>query len=234
MPDENITNPEEGQQNTDDSSMLNDDKKQDGGQQNTGDNSMLDDDKKQESADDKGDKGGDSSMLDDDKKDDKKDGEDDDKKDKKDDPRAPEKYEIKLPEGMEGNEEEMKGFTDFARENDMSNEQAQKALDYYFQKVDEANKETTKAFAEQRQGWRKAVNEDAKLGTKEGREKVMEGLKFASPELQTMIKKSWMGDHPLIQSLLYDIGAKLAEDKEPGGDGNGSTLSDAEVIYGKN
>lgn len=78
---------------------------------------------------------------------------------------APEKYEaFKAPEGFEFNEEKMASATELFKELNLSQDQAQKLVDTFGTELAAAIEEPFKAYQEMRDGWRKEIIADPKLG----------------------------------------------------------------------
>lgn len=144
-------------------------------------------------------------------------------------PAAPEKYEFKAPEGVELDTGLIEKVTPVFRDLGLSQEAAQKLVD--FQAAQQA--EAAKAFNDQLGKWQaevKALPEadkvlgDAKLALN----------KLADPATQALLAGSWMGSHPGIIKLLAAAGKLLRED--PLHEGRAAPGSDpqdpAAVIFG--
>lgn len=150
---------------------------------------------------------------------------------------APEAYEaFNIPEGMVASEEALETFQNFARENGMSQEHAQKALDYYTGEVQKLFTEQENAWKEVRQGWIQQAKSDEEFGGQKFQENMRHVAKamdaFGSPELRQTLNESGLGDNPALIRFFYRVG-KLAGE----GDfltGRGDTSGDvdpASVLY---
>lgn len=122
-------------------------------------------------------------------------------------PVVPEKYEFKTPEGVKIDPTVLEKATPVFKELGLSQEAAQKLID--FQAAQQV--EAAKAFNEQLGKWQaevKAMPEadkvlgDAKLAL----------TKLADPATQALLSNSWMGSHPGIIKLLASAGKMLRED----------------------
>lgn len=197
------------------------------------------DDKSGDKADD--DKSGDDKDADDksadkkseDKKDDgDKDGEDEDEKGK-----APEKYEdFAVPEGFEIAPEELERFEPLARELDLTQEQAQKLVDFEAERRKEANENAVKYWDDLNKEWVETVEKDKEVGGKNLEQSVAHSAvflkQFGTPELRAMLKDTGTGNHVEILRVFARAGKAMSEDKVlPGGGGAGEKKSLAERIF---
>jgi len=151
-----------------------------------------------------------------------------DTKDTKETPEgAPEKYEdFKVPEGFTAPIEE---FTAFAKEMNMSQEGAQKVVDF-FTNTYAPKLETMRQ--EQIGKWRE---ESEKQFKKEDLEIANRGMAaFSSPELKELLGQTGLGNHPQIVKLFNLIGTKLSESNLIDGKPTGKSSSDrpADKLFG--
>lgn len=127
---------------------------------------------------------------------------------------APEKYEnFKGEDGVEFDAEQLKGFTDVARELGLSQEKAQKlfgammptARDYLTQNLQAQTKE-----------WAKATMSDPEVGGADFKAK--QGVasaaykQWATPELRNLLNSAGLGNHPEVVRLFYRIGKGMQQD----------------------
>jgi hypothetical protein len=142
---------------------------------------------------------------------------------------APEKYEFKAPEGVKLDAALLEKATPIFKEMGLSQEAAQKLVD--FQAAQQV--EAAKAFNEQLGKWQaevKAIPEsdkvlgDAKLAL----------TKLADPATQALFGSSWMGSHPGIIKLLASAGKLLREDPlhEGRAAAGGAPTDAASVLFG--
>jgi hypothetical protein len=124
-------------------------------------------------------------------------------------PVAPEKYELKLPEDAVVDSEFVKEVEAIARQQGLSNDEAQMLLDQQSEKA--AQLVTKKAEA-----WMEQLKTDPELGAdlKQTAALAQRALEnFAPPTLRGMLVKSGYGNHPDVVRFLYNIGKKMADDK---------------------
>lgn len=127
---------------------------------------------------------------------------------------APERYEnFKGEDGVEFDAEQLKGFTDVARELDLSQEKAQKlfgammptARNYLVHDLQVKTKE-----------WAKATMNDPEVGGADFKEK--QGIasaayaQWATPELRSLLNSAGLGNHPEVVRLFYRIGKGMQQD----------------------
>lgn len=102
---------------------------------------------------------------------------------------APEAYEFKAPEGFVIDEDLVKEVTPIFKELNLTNEQAQKLIDFNARQAKEAFDAPFNKYQEIRQGWRDEISKDTALGNGEG------GLK---PEVEAMMGRA-------IESLPQEL-----------------------------
>jgi len=143
------------------------------------------------------------------------DSDDSDKKDgtDKDQPEgAPEEYaDFTLAEGAEVNETVLGEFKSFAKDLNLTQEQAQRLVD--FQQTVEVQR--AEAFQEQVNAWVDSAKNDKEFGGKQFEENTAlanEALKeYGTAELITLLKDTRMGNHPEVIRTFYRIGKALKE-----------------------
>lgn len=134
------------------------------------------------------------------------------------DSEAPEKYEFKAPDGMELDAEMAEEFSPIAKELGLSNEKAQKLVDYYASNV------LTKIAARQAtqlknlQGnWAKEAKADPEFGGNEANLKsnmalVARAKAYAGDAFSKEINTLGIGNNPTLLKFLAKVGKGLAED----------------------
>lgn len=144
------------------------------------------------------------------------------------DKNAPEAYELTAPEGIEIDTD---AFTAFAKDADLTQDQAQKLLE----KMAPAMVARQQAAIEQaRQQW----VSDAKSDKEFGGEKLSENLgvakkameKFGSPELKALLEQSGLGNHPEVIRFFFRAGKAVSEDRVVTGSARGQAF-DARSLY---
>jgi hypothetical protein len=130
---------------------------------------------------------------------------------------APEAYEFKAPEGVTLDPSLVTEATPIFKELGLSQEAAQKLVDFYTAKSASTNETLTKAVDDMRASWREAVANDKDIGSKLDSVKVELGR--AKDKLSTEVRAAFdeamnttgMGDHPGIVKGLYEL-AKLVNE----------------------
>lgn len=140
----------------------------------------------------------------------------DEKKDQKPEG-APEKYEFKAGEGVELDQEALKGFEPLARELNLTNEQAQKMVDLYGEKLlPQIQKQQTEAWQKTTEQWAADVKADKEIGG----DKLVSSLsvaqraldQFGTPELKEYLNSTGLGNHPELVKAFVKIGKSMSED----------------------
>jgi hypothetical protein len=135
---------------------------------------------------------------------------------------APADYaDFNVPEGMTLNPEAITELKAFAKEKNLSQEEAQKLADLgakTVQKVESSYKEQIEAAQAQ---WVEASRTDKEFGGDKLAENVAVAKKaldtFGSPELSKMLAESRLGNHPEIIRTFYRIGKAISEDRHVAG-----------------
>lgn len=170
-------------------------------------------------ADDKADtsKTGDKGENKADTKDAKADTKDDDK------PKAPEKYDLKLSENSLLEPSVIDEVAAIAREQGLSNEQAQERIGQIEKQAEERREANIKA-------WEKAVLADKEIGGDNFKTTHANVARFAAKfapkdsPIAALLHRTGFGSHPAVVRLMNDIGKAMAEDKplgSTGGTGSG-------------
>lgn len=155
-------------------------------------------------------------------------------------PKAPEKYEFKAPEGFAIDEQLQGEFDPVLRELDLTNEQAQKLIDFA-PKLIGKSVDVAVGKALEQVGFADAANwaATAKADKEFGGDKLPENLavirqardQFASPELRKLLDTTPLGNHPEVVRLFYRVGKAISADGYvPGGKTTGKT-NDARAFY---
>lgn len=148
--------------------------------------------------------------------------------------KALETYEFAPPEGKEFSPEVIGAFTDVARELNLTNEQAQAAIN----KLAPAFAAREAAAMEQaREAWVGEANSDKEFGGAQFAENLAVAKKavdaFASPELRTLLEESGLGNHPEVIRVFYRAGKAISEDSFVRGSGGANRQADARGLYSK-
>jgi hypothetical protein len=143
--------------------------------------------------------------------------------------RGPEEYaEFKLPEGAAIDEEGMTGFKGLAKELDLTQEQAQKLLEFGGEKIKAMAEAPSKLWAETQAKWQAEVKADPEIGGTKFQDSVKtaalvfepgESNPFVSSAeeavgLRNALNATGAGNNPAIVKLFVKMGSIL---KEPAG-----------------
>lgn len=144
--------------------------------------------------------------------------------DKKDDKSGvPEKYEFKAPEGYELNEEVVTQASEMFKEMGLSQEQAQKLVDFYADQMIKTGEAPINAYEELRADWRKTAIADKEIG--DGREGLKPAVKEAvskaidslgpdlAKEFRSMVDITGVGDNPSFLKAVYKWAEAVTEGK---------------------
>jgi hypothetical protein len=136
----------------------------------------------------------------------------------------PEKYEFakvkaKDEKGVEVETEVAKEIADpiaaFAKENKLTQEQAQKMLDHELKSLEQATADYQKMSDDQVKTWREEAKKDPVLGAGNFEENLgtaKKALDTFFPGLAKNVNDHMFLDHPMILRGLFDIGKKLSAD----------------------
>lgn len=126
----------------------------------------------------------------------------------KETPKVPEKYDLKLPENSILDSESVEQVAAIAKQNGLTNEQAQKILD-------DQSSAVTQAIADRSAKWLDQLKSDKELGPQLSRKVELASRvvnRFGSEELKNELNRSGFGNHPELVRILSRIGEAMAED----------------------
>lgn len=160
---------------------------------------------------------------------------------------APEKYEpFKAPEGQELSAELVESATGLFKELNVSQEGAQKLVDFYNDQITKAAQAPYDTFVETRKGWRQEIATDKVLGDGKGDLKPEVKASFSAmigslpTEVQTAFKEAMVvtgaGDHPAFNRAFYHFAQAFAEGKPvkaggPTGNSGEAQKTGAQSLY---
>ncbi len=130
---------------------------------------------------------------------------------------APETYEdFNLPEGFESDKELMDEFKVLAKEENWSQEKAQKLVDLQNKAMTRAGDTLKQRWNDTQKEWRESTENDKTFGG----DKLDESLvfaksaikKFGNDAFSEMLESTGMGNHPEVVRFLYKIGKSISED----------------------
>lgn len=147
---------------------------------------------------------------------------------------APEKYEDFAPvDGKTFDSEVLTGFSEAAKEANMTQEKAQVFLNKMAPILD---RRTNEQLAELRSSWTEASKADTEFGGAKLNENMAMAIKareqFGTPELKTLLNESGLGNHPEVIRFFYRAGKALSEDTFVGGSKTDGEIKDpAKTLY---
>lgn len=153
---------------------------------------------------------------------------------------APEKYEaFTLPEGAKVDEARMGKFTEWAKTTNLSQEQAQAAMDLAGDMLNGSAEsfqtQLTEQLNAQAESWAQASKTDKEFGGDEFDKNMATARKAIdkfAPELKPLLVASKLGNHPDMLRAFWRIGQAISEDGfVPGRAGAGGEKSVAQRMY---
>jgi len=152
---------------------------------------------------------------------------------------APEEYaEFTLPDGVEFDAELGGDLKTFAKEQNLSQEQAQKLADLGAKQLQKFQAAQADAVAQAREAWQSEARADKEYGGDKFDESLASAKKavdaFATPELKTLLNQTGLGNHPELIRFMVRAGKAISEDRFDGGRGvtTSTTQSTAQRLYG--
>lgn len=150
---------------------------------------------------------------------------------------APDTYEdFSYPEGLEVDEKALVDFKELAKDMNLSQEMAQKLVDYDTARSKVSNEANTEYYNSLMNEWQDTVRKDEEIGGTAFDESLGSARSaldhFATPELMEILETSGMGNHPEIVRVFSRIGKAVKEDKIRIGGANPSAPKDpAQVLF---
>jgi hypothetical protein len=153
---------------------------------------------------------------------------------------APEKYEaFTMPEGYQLDQQMLEEFTPTLKELGLTQDAAQKVMDFAPKLIEKTVQQTTAATLEQlglkdHAAWAAEVRNDKELGGEKLNENLSVARKamdtYGSPALLDTFNKLGLGNHPEVLRMLVRVGKTLSEDSfVPGG--KTTSVDPAKVMY---
>jgi len=132
-------------------------------------------------------------------------------------PAAPEKYELKAPEGVTLEGEFLKELEGFAKDSKLSQEQAQRVVDFEAKRRQKAEAAFLESRKSERAAWEAEVKADKELGGESFEANLGLARKaiaqFAPPELLEVLEKTGYGSNPAVVRTFWRIGKAISEDQ---------------------
>lgn len=152
--------------------------------------------------------------------------EDEPPKGEKEEEGAPENYgDFTVPEGYALDGELKEAAVEMFRELNLSQEQAQKLVDYYVQRDLDNKAAFLSDLAAKQKSWREALRQRPNFATERAAAKKAMQKYITSPEEKALFKDTWLTDHPAMFTLFAKIGSSLREDAPPKGNSGAETIS---------
>lgn len=161
----------------------------------------------------------------------------DEKDDKDKEEGAPDEYDFTMPEGMEEmvDKDAMEAFSEFAKEHNLSQEDAQKVVDIQTDIMKRIGERYQEEYAELSNEWREAAKNDKEYGG----EKFEENLGYAKKALETFggedlieaLEVTGMGNHPELIRFAVNVGKMISEDGVMTGNKAAKETDPAKVLF---
>lgn len=149
-------------------------------------------------------------------------------------------YDVKLPDGSLLAAEKVEEVVAYAKDNKLTNEQAQALINRESDAVKSWRDSQESAFEETKAKWVETVMSDKEIGGADFNKNVEFAHRalerFASPELKDALSKTGFGNHPELVRVFARIGKAMANDSlvKGGADRPGQKKSMEEIFYGSN
>ena len=149
---------------------------------------------------------------------------------------APDEYEeFKVPEGMEFDKERAGKFSEVAKELDLTQDDAQKLVDFYSEAVKETAEAQATMWSETQADWRSRSENDEEFGGASFKENMAMAKKalqhFGGENIGDVVDGYGMGNHPDFIRLLYNVGKAMSEDNFAVGGAQTTPTDRAKVLF---
>lgn len=155
---------------------------------------------------------------------------------------APEAYEpFKMPEGYAVDEQLLGEFTPVLKELNLTQEAAQKVMDFAPKLIERTVAETQAAVLDQvglkdHATWAASAKADKEFGGEQFAANLATAKKaidaFGTPELRDVLRKTGLGNHPEFLRAFYRAGKAISEDSfVPGGKNTSAAANPATRLY---
>lgn len=150
-------------------------------------------------------------------------------------PIVPDDYTFALPEGFELDAEIGSEFKAYAKELKLTQETAQKNVDFAVKLLQKQEAARIEAFNAQKKAWADEVRADKEIGGAALNENLGYAAKVFdtfAPELRDLLGSTGFGNHPVFVKAFVRIGKAISEDRLVGGEQRGKPAPSAEsVLY---
>lgn len=150
---------------------------------------------------------------------------------------VPEKYELKIPEGSNLKTADIEKVSSYAKENKLSNEQAQDLLVKRSEAVGDYVQSQKTELTTRVEAWVGDIKSDKELGGDNYLQSVEQAKrvvdKFATDAFKKTLTDTGLGNHPELVRVFARIGKVMSDDTlvKAGNIGNGKKSAE-EIIYG--
>jgi hypothetical protein len=150
---------------------------------------------------------------------------------------APEKYEFTAPEGVTLDPELLGEFEAFAKEQKLSQVDAQKVADMGVKMAQKFSAQQVDAVEKAAAEWTASSTADKEFGGEKLDENLAISKKaldaFGTPELRALLNDSRLGNHPEVIRFMYRAGKAISEDRMVTGGAGPATAatSTAKALY---
>jgi len=145
---------------------------------------------------------------------------------------APEEYgTFDLPDDFDMNQDTLAEYHTFAKENNLTQEQAQRGVDM----VAKMKQAEMQQWVEQQKSWVEDAKADAEFGNDKFDESIAVAVKardsFGTSEFNEMLDSSGLGNHPEMIRFLHRVGKAISENSVVVGGTTTSQLTREAVLY---
>jgi|6_EtaG_2_1085325.scaffolds.fasta_scaffold04753_7 hypothetical protein len=145
---------------------------------------------------------------------------------------APDEYsDFEVPESYSINEETLSDYQQWAKENNLTQEQAQAGVNM----VTKMRENEVSQWVEQQKAWVSQAKTDTEIGGDDFNKNVSTAVKardsFGTAEFSTMLDVSGLGNHPEMIRFLNRVGKAISEDRVVVSGANASQKTRENVLY---
>lgn len=151
---------------------------------------------------------------------------------------APDEYkDFSLPEGAQADLEAMTQFKEFAKSENLTQDQAQKYVDLHVQAIDKVLAGQMERWNAQKESWREETLADKELHGVDGKADEAIAIakdavvKLGGKELQEELDRLGVSNNPRLVKAFFKAGKAMKDDDFVFGGGSGDTRSPAEKLF---
>lgn len=150
---------------------------------------------------------------------------------------VPEKYDVKLPDGSFMKPDYVEKLSAFAKEQKLSNEEAQAVMTRENALVGEVVADLQERFKAQTEAWKEDARNDKEIGGDKFAESAELSKrfidKFAPPEFAQVLNDHGYGNHPGFLKMIARASKAMADDSWVHTKAQGDARTTEEIFYGK-